>query len=75
MTSLRPSRLPSQPDDDPLADARLRAIREHVETAHREVQSAQRIAYNDPSPWRIRMGLNKAQDILIRLLIHRLPPR
>jgi hypothetical protein len=61
--------------DDPLADARLAAIREHVETAHREVQSAQRIAYNDPAPWRIRMGLNKAQDILIRLLIHRLPPR
>ena len=75
MTSLQPSRLPSQPDDDPLADARLRAIREHVEIAHREVQSAQRIAYNDPSPWRVRMALNKAQDILIRLLIHRLPPR
>jgi hypothetical protein len=61
--------------DDPLAEARLRAIREHVELAHREVQSAQRIAYADPAPRRVRLALNRAQDTLIRLLIHRLPPR
>ena len=63
--------------DDPLKEARLRAIREHVEIAHREVQSAQRLAYkhDTPSPLRIRLPLNRAQDILIRLLIHRLPPR
>ena len=63
--------------DDPLAEARLKAIREHVETAHREVQSAQRLAYTTDglAPLRIRLGLDKAQSILIKLLIHRLPTR
>jgi hypothetical protein len=62
--------------DDPLADARLAAIREHVEVAHREVQAAQRLAYEETgASLRTRLALNKAQDILIRVLIHRLPPR
>lgn len=63
--------------DDPLKEARLRAIREYVEEAHRAVQAAQRLAYerDTPSPLRIRLPLNRAQDILIKLLIHRLPPR
>lgn len=27
----------------------------------------------DLAPWRVRWALNKAQNILIKLLIHRLP--
>ena len=70
------SSLPKQADD-PLAPARLLAIREHVETAHREVQAAQRLAYDHDhlAPLRVRFGLNKAQDVLIKLLVHRLPTR
>ena len=66
---------------DPLALERLRKIREHVEIAHREVQSAQWLAYGYDAPGmptaarRIRLPLNRAQNILIKLLIHRLPPR
>ena len=40
------------------------------------MQAAQRLAYDASlAPLRVRLGLNKAQNVLIRLLIHRLPPR
>lgn len=57
---------------------RIIKIRDHVEMAHREVQAAQKLAYQsdfgvgDLAPLRIRLALNKAQNILIKLLVHRL---
>lgn len=63
------------------AAERLARIRGHVEVAHREVQAAQRLAYEsdfgvgDVAPLRVRLGLNRAQNTLIKLLVHRLPSR
>lgn len=56
---------------------RLRAIRRLVETAHRDVQEAQRLAYasdgdGSVAPLRVRLALNKAQNVLIKLLVHAL---
>lgn len=47
-----------------------------VSKAHRAVQDAQRIAYEPDSKvsLRTRLALNKAQNILIKLLVHKLPP-
>lgn len=58
---------------------RLMEIHNQVEIAHRAVQQAQRLAYGsdwgvgDLAPWRVRLALNRAQSVLIRLLVRRLP--
>ena len=59
----------------------LLKIREHVEAAHREVRAAQDVAYgvrlsgNWNAPLGVRLALNRAQNILLKLLLHRLPQR
>jgi hypothetical protein len=61
------------------SERRLATIREHVEIAHREIQAAQKLAYEsshgvgDLAPLRVRLALNRAQSTLIKLLVHRLP--
>lgn len=66
-----------EPTADP-ANERLLAIRRHVERAHMEVQAAQKLAYESDhgtgelAPLRVRFALNKAQNVLIKLLVHRL---
>ena len=45
-------------------------LRTLVQVAHLYVQHAQDAAYKDNAPWRIRFALNRAQNILIKLLVH-----
>lgn len=53
---------------------RLARIRVQVDVAHAALQRAQRLAYEDDrAPLRVCLALNKAQDVLIKLLVHRLP--
>jgi hypothetical protein len=57
-------------------DDRSARIRAHIEIAHREVQAAQRLAYKKPTAsLGIRLALNRAQNTLIKLIVHGLRPR
>jgi hypothetical protein len=53
-----------------------KALRQEVEAAHRHVQKAQSIAYgnlwHEPGLFWTRLALNKAQNLLIKQLVHRL---
>lgn len=64
-------------------DRHMREIRDHVEQAHEHIQAAQEIAYRNGlgapllrrdcvAPLRVRLALNRAQSVLIKLLVHRL---
>ena len=51
----------------------MTTLREEVEAAHRHTQAAQKIAYKDGqrASLGVRLALNKAQNILIKLLVYK----
>jgi hypothetical protein len=73
--------VPPSPRVDPDAalkrDLLLATLRAEIEAAHRHIQNAQQIVYHDHAPVRRRVpyAINRAQNTLIKLIVHERWPR